>query len=70
MMAMTDRTGRTRLVCLKCEDVDPLKGMPQGGPTAVSQSPHVEAQMLDRTVTDPNVEITGIDALRTNANGE
>ena len=24
-MAMTDRTGRTRLVCLKCEDVDPLK---------------------------------------------
>jgi hypothetical protein len=24
-MAMTDRTGRTQLVCLKCDDVDPMK---------------------------------------------
>jgi hypothetical protein len=22
---MTDRTGRTKLVCLKCDDVDPMK---------------------------------------------
>jgi hypothetical protein len=25
LMAMTDRTGRTKLVCLKCENVDPMK---------------------------------------------
>ncbi len=25
LLAMTDRTGRTRLVCLKCDDVDPMK---------------------------------------------
>lgn len=25
LMAMTDRTGRTKLVCLKCHDVDPMK---------------------------------------------
>jgi len=25
LMAMTDRTGRTKLVCLKCDDVDPMK---------------------------------------------
>jgi hypothetical protein len=25
LMAMTDRTGRTELVCLKCENVDPMK---------------------------------------------
>jgi hypothetical protein len=25
LMAMTDRTGRTRLVCLKCDNVDPMK---------------------------------------------
>jgi len=24
-MAMTDRTGRTKMVCLKCDDVDPMK---------------------------------------------
>ena len=24
-MAMTDRTGRTQLVCLKCDNVDPMK---------------------------------------------
>jgi hypothetical protein len=24
-MAMTDRTGRTNMVCLKCDDVDPMK---------------------------------------------
>jgi hypothetical protein len=24
-MAMTDRTGRTKLVCLKCDNVDPMK---------------------------------------------
>jgi hypothetical protein len=25
LMAMTDRTGRTKLVCLKCDNVDPMK---------------------------------------------
>jgi hypothetical protein len=25
LMAMTDRTGRTNMVCLKCDDVDPMK---------------------------------------------
>jgi phage FluMu protein Com len=25
LMAMTDRTGRTELVCLKCNNVDPMK---------------------------------------------
>ena len=25
LMAMTDRTGRTTLVCLKCDDIDPMK---------------------------------------------
>jgi len=25
LIAMTDRTGRTKLVCLKCDDVDPMK---------------------------------------------
>jgi hypothetical protein len=25
LMALTDRTGRTRLVCLKCDNVDPMK---------------------------------------------
>jgi hypothetical protein len=25
LMAMTDRTGRTKMVCLKCDDVDPMK---------------------------------------------
>ena len=25
LMAMTDRTGRTQLVCLKCDNVDPMK---------------------------------------------
>lgn len=25
LMAMTDRTGRTKLICLKCDDVDPMK---------------------------------------------
>jgi hypothetical protein len=24
-MAMTDRTGRTTMVCLKCDNVDPMK---------------------------------------------
>lgn len=24
-MAMTDRTGRTKLVCLKCDNIDPMK---------------------------------------------
>ncbi len=24
LIAMTDRTGRTQLVCLKCDNVDPL----------------------------------------------
>ncbi|WP_426435467.1 hypothetical protein [Bradyrhizobium genosp. P] len=24
-MAMTDRTGRTKLICLKCDDIDPMK---------------------------------------------
>jgi hypothetical protein len=25
LMAMTDRTGRTELRCLKCDEVDPMK---------------------------------------------
>ena len=25
LMAMTDRTGRTELVCLKCDKVDPMR---------------------------------------------
>jgi hypothetical protein len=25
LMAMTDRTGRTKLVCLKCDNIDPMK---------------------------------------------
>jgi hypothetical protein len=25
LMAMTDRTGRTNMVCLKCDNVDPMK---------------------------------------------
>jgi hypothetical protein len=25
LMAMTDRTGRTNIVCLKCDNVDPMK---------------------------------------------
>jgi len=25
LMAMTDRTGRTKMVCLKCDNVDPMK---------------------------------------------
>jgi len=25
LMAMTERTGRTRLVCLKCDQIDPMK---------------------------------------------
>jgi phage FluMu protein Com len=25
LMAMTDRTGKTELRCLKCDDVDPMK---------------------------------------------
>lgn len=25
LMAMTDRTGRTSLVCLRCDQVDPMK---------------------------------------------
>jgi phage FluMu protein Com len=25
LMAMTDRTGRTKLLCLKCDKVDPMK---------------------------------------------
>jgi phage FluMu protein Com len=25
LMAMTDRTGRTELCCLKCDKVDPMK---------------------------------------------
>lgn len=25
LMAMTDRTGRTRLVCLKCDNIDPMQ---------------------------------------------
>jgi hypothetical protein len=25
LMAMTDRTGRTKLVCLKCKNIDPMK---------------------------------------------
>jgi hypothetical protein len=25
LMSMTDRTGRTKLVCLKCDNVDPMK---------------------------------------------
>ena len=25
LMAMTDRTGATKLVCLKCDNVDPMK---------------------------------------------
>jgi hypothetical protein len=25
LMAMTDRTGRTTLVCLKCDNIDPMK---------------------------------------------
>ena len=25
LMAMTDRTGRTTLVCLRCDPVDPMK---------------------------------------------
>ena len=25
LMAMTDRTGRTELICLKCDRVDPMK---------------------------------------------
>ena len=24
-MAMTDKTGRTKLVCLKCDKIDPMK---------------------------------------------
>jgi hypothetical protein len=25
LMAMTDRTGRTQLVCMKCDKIDPMK---------------------------------------------
>jgi hypothetical protein len=25
LMAMTDRSGRTELICLKCDKVDPMK---------------------------------------------
>jgi hypothetical protein len=25
LIAMTDRTGRTSLVCLKCDNIDPMK---------------------------------------------
>jgi hypothetical protein len=25
LMAMTDRTGRTNIVCMKCDNVDPMK---------------------------------------------
>jgi hypothetical protein len=25
LMAITDRTGRTKLVCLKCDNIDPMK---------------------------------------------
>lgn len=25
LMAMTDRTGRTDLVCMKCDKIDPMK---------------------------------------------
>jgi hypothetical protein len=25
LMAMTDRTGRTELVCMKCDKIDPMK---------------------------------------------
>jgi hypothetical protein len=25
LMAMTDRTGKTRLVCIKCDNIDPMK---------------------------------------------
>jgi phage FluMu protein Com len=40
LMAMTDRTGKTELRCLKCEQVDPMKteaakwaDSPLAGPT-------------------------------------
>jgi phage FluMu protein Com len=40
LMAMTDRTGRTELRCLKCDQVDPMKthaakwaASPLAGPT-------------------------------------
>jgi uncharacterized C2H2 Zn-finger protein len=25
LMALTDRTDRTKLVCLRCDDIDPMK---------------------------------------------
>jgi hypothetical protein len=25
LIALTDRTGRTRLVCMKCDNIDPMK---------------------------------------------
>jgi phage FluMu protein Com len=40
LMAMTDRTGRTQLRCLKCDQIDPMKthaarwaNSPLAGPT-------------------------------------
>jgi uncharacterized protein YbaR (Trm112 family) len=35
LMAMTDKTGRTKLVCLKCGRVDPTKTDAVNGPIAV-----------------------------------
>jgi tRNA(Ile2) C34 agmatinyltransferase TiaS len=45
LMAMTDRTGRTELRCLKCDKVDPLETVAvkwADGPlaTPVKSSPH------------------------------
>ncbi len=41
LMAMTDRTGKTEMLCLKCDKVDPMKtdaakwaDSPLTGPTA------------------------------------
>jgi DNA-directed RNA polymerase subunit M/transcription elongation factor TFIIS len=43
LIAMTDRTGRTELRCLKCDQVDPMKthgakwaDSPLAGPTKVA----------------------------------
>jgi phage FluMu protein Com len=49
LMAMTDRTGRTELRCLKCDEVDPIKTVAVKWADGPLAAPLDKAQSVRRT---------------------
>lgn len=60
LIAMTARTGQTKLVCLKCDNIDPMKTV---------AAKWAKSSLATRAISDTSKQVTDRDLVRFLLNG-